>query len=271
MVQRTVYRAAMFDDGERDLGVAGFLVRPVVLSFEWQGWQSPEEKRANVAALHKVAREQGIERILEISTKSPDPLGAVLSPFNLRCWVESAMGLLETSFESLWNGSKLYEGKGPFGTGPFPELYQMAPWESLKDQRNSARVNGLPCGVEVEGRRYPVVAGYDYLYCLVAAPALTGPQWRALESCQGFTEITLAPEASLTCQAGTVALMLALHRRGLLSTALESFERFVTVVTAHEPTRYLPQTRLSGVAHHLDSVVGKAKGAESQPDLFSFS
>lgn len=211
------------------------LVAEKPISFVWQGWQTPEEKRANVAALHEEAARLGIAPVLDISTKSLCPLGRRLSPFNLRCSLDLEGQQIQTSFESLWNGSKIFENGGPF-----PALYALPPWESLKDPRNSSRVNGRILGVRVEGETYPQRAGYDFLYISTAASEMTEADWEELSTFQGFTEITLNPAHSRTCQANSAALMAELKRRGLLGDALESFARFQECVTTYDPQRYAP-------------------------------
>lgn len=227
-------------------GEAGKLVEEITVEFPWQGWQTPEQKRANVETLHAGAKALGVTPVLEISTKSPQSLGQRLSPFNLRCGVTVNGRMLETSFESLWNGSKVFE-KG----GPFPELFELAPWESLKDPRNSRRVNGKILGVHLEEKKYPHLAGYDFLYISAAHPVLTEKDWQTLFNFGGFTEVTLNPDHADTCQAGSVALMVELKRRGLLERVLESFEMFEDLVTCQAPARYAPPAPQKGAQMDL--------------------
>ncbi|QDH14868.1 DarT1-associated NADAR antitoxin family protein [Oecophyllibacter saccharovorans] len=211
------------------------LVEEVTITFPWQGWQTPAEKRANVRVLHEKAQALGISRVLDISTKSLHPLGQRLSPFNLSCEVQTPQGNIRTSYESLWNGSKVLE-KG----GPFPELFHLPPWESLKDPRHWRRVNGPLIGARLEGKTYEPLSGYDFLYISAAFPILTPQDWMQLSTYNGFTEVTLNPEHSPTCQAGSVALMVALKQRGVLEQALESYEVFKATVTQLDTARYAP-------------------------------
>jgi hypothetical protein len=51
--------------------------------FEWHPGFSKSQAQKSIASLHCAAAEAGIAPVLEISSKSPDPLGVSLSAFNL--------------------------------------------------------------------------------------------------------------------------------------------------------------------------------------------
>jgi hypothetical protein len=64
-------------------GQPGLLVSKVDIAFPWNPGLAPIQKKRNVVALHKAAREQNLFPLLEVSTKSDDDLGQKLSAFNL--------------------------------------------------------------------------------------------------------------------------------------------------------------------------------------------
>ena len=69
------------------------------------------QKRRNIEALQQGFLEEHPDaRILEISTKSPQPLGVALSPFNLQVHHEGETFHVESAFQS----SKRFEDSGPY-------------------------------------------------------------------------------------------------------------------------------------------------------------
>ncbi|WP_048965387.1 DarT1-associated NADAR antitoxin family protein, partial [Escherichia coli] len=54
------------------------------VDFPWAPGMSKTQKQKSIRALHAAANEQGVNSLLEISSKSEDELGVKLSAFNLR-------------------------------------------------------------------------------------------------------------------------------------------------------------------------------------------
>ena len=95
--------------------------------FEWHGGFAVSQKQKNVVALHEAIHLAEPEaKILEISSKSLQPLGVSLSAFNLKFQHGDAM----CSVESVFQASKVFDG----GIGPFPELYS----HDSREVRNSS-------------------------------------------------------------------------------------------------------------------------------------
>ena len=84
--------------------------------FKWNPGFAFSQKQKNVVALHDaIHRIDPAAKVLEISSKSLQPLGVSLSAFNLKF----PFGGAACSVESVFQASKVFEG----GVGPFPELY----------------------------------------------------------------------------------------------------------------------------------------------------
>jgi hypothetical protein len=178
------------------------------------------QKKKNVAALHASAARRGLSPLLEISSKSESEIGTQLSAFALRTRANGR----ETSVESAFQGSKVFE-KG----GPFQDLYSADSREAKKDARlrDSGR---LKCFM-FENEEYPLsptTAFYDWLYINAL---YRHAEWRKyLQSFSGFTDIEFNPERSLNCQARSCAIFVALEGRDIIDDALQSFGSFKDIL-----------------------------------------
>lgn len=197
-----------------DLGTS--FVREVSVTFVWSPGMAPSQKKKNVAALHKSAALRGIEPVLEISSKSDNPIGRALSSFFLKTRVFGK----EISVECAFQGSKVFE----LG-GPYTDLYEVEPRAAKQDPR--LRESGKLIGFMFEGEAYPLTpttAFYDWLYLNALYPR--SDYRNAIANFAGFTDIEFNPQRSLNCQARTCALIVALEQREVVDLAIESFGRF---------------------------------------------
>lgn len=198
------------------------LVDEIPIEFTWHPGFAVSQKKKNVAALHEAAALAGLSPLLEVSSKSDRELGQSLSAFNLRIEVEGR----ETSVESAFQGSKVFEQGGPF-----KELLFAGSREAKRDPR--LRNSGRLIGFRFEGREIPLTpdtAFYDWLY--VSALRRQPESIAQLKRYAGFTDIEFNPKRSLNCQARTCALVVALKERKLLPAGLLSFESFRNLLLA---------------------------------------
>lgn len=218
MAQRPIYLPST--DGP-------FLVQTRLVEFQWHAGLAVSQKQKSIAALHVAACAlDGIERLLEISSKSPEPLGVALSAFNLSFTTRKQARRL--SVECAFQGSKVFE-RG----GPYLELLEMPSREAKKDPR--LQQSGRLLGFSFFGENWPLepqTAFYDWLYlnALHKQPELAGQ----LLDYSAFTDIEFNPERSLNCQAYSVALYVALHRRRQLEHALSSRQAFLELLAGCE-------------------------------------
>ena len=156
------------------------------VEFQWFPGLSLSQKRKSVESLHANAKEHlGIERVLEVSTKSPQ--------------------------RGAYQGSKVFE-KG----GPFPDLFGMSPRDARKDRRLVE--HGALRGFRFCGQDWgltPGTAFYDWLYI----NALNKKRDLAIKALDfdAFTDIEFNPERQRSCQARSIALFVSLHRRGKIA------------------------------------------------------
>ncbi len=190
--------------------------------FEWHGGFAMSQKQKNVVALHEAIHLAEPEaNILEISSKSLQPLGVSLSAFNLKFQHGDAM----CSVESVFQASKVFDG----GIGPFPELYSHDSREVRNFVKEHAQWHSL-LAFELDGVRWglePRTAFYDWLYirALMANPELA----EGVREFNAFTDIEFNPAKSINCQAAAAALYVSLCRNGKLEEAMSSREAFLSL------------------------------------------
>lgn len=177
---------------------------------------APSQKKKNIVALHEAAAKRGLGPLLEISSKSEREAGQKLSAFSLKLKVNGK----ETTVESAFQGSKVFE-RG----GPFCDLFSVNSREAKRDLR--IKDSGRLIGFRFEGKDYPLspsTAFYDWLYVNALFPHR---EWlKRLEQCAGFTDIEFNPKRSVNCQARSCATFVALQKRMLLDEAIASFDAF---------------------------------------------
>lgn len=212
------------------------LVREIFLRLTWNPGFAVVQKEKNIEALHESARVEGYKKVLEVSTKSINKRGRHLSAFHLKV---KSRRLGEIALESAFQGSKVFEGGGPF-----IDICQMEPRDAKRDSR--LKESGQLVAFEFEGSRWPLepkTAFYDWLYTGSIYPHR---EWATkLYGYDGFSDIEFNPFRSVNCQARSIALFLSLMKRRELDEAVESPENFIRVLRNSE---YSPQLRNEQVA-----------------------
>ena len=202
------------------------LVTAIPVEFVWHPGMSKSQKQRSIRSLHEAAAQtKGIRRILEISGKSEDETGVLLSAFNLRVQL---IDDVIASVEALFQGSKVFSNGGPF-----TDIYLKDSREAKKDER--VRASGQLIGFRCDNRDwplYPQTVFYDWLYvsALRQNPILAA---KILEY-DGFSDIEFNPQKSINCQAASAALYKALVVRGLFDAAMSSPEEFIRIHANHK-------------------------------------
>ncbi|BDY11977.1 hypothetical protein HCR_02890 [Hydrogenimonas cancrithermarum] len=204
-------------------------VKVVDVEFEWFAGMNVKRKRLCIASLHEAAAQlYGVPngRILEISSKSENHLGAAMSAFNLS--VDAGNGA-SVSVESIFQGSKVFE-RG----GPYTEIYGMSARQAKKYEKLYDSGNLLY--FLRKGERWdlePRTAFYDWVYlnALVRNPKLA----EAVMAYEAFTDIEFNPKKSINCQAASAALFVSLVSLGVIVEALSGKESFLEMTRGHAP------------------------------------
>lgn len=207
-----------------------FLVRVEQVSFEWYAGMSKAQRQKSVRSLHTAASEaRSGSKLLEVSSLSETELGVRLSAFNL-CLNPERRGAA-IPVECLFQSGKVFE----FG-GPYTDLLHVPPLEAKRDPR--LQESGRLVKFTSAGQDWalePPTAFYDWIYLntLHRNPVLA----EEVMNWNGFTDIVFNPIKSVNCQAGAVALYVALRHRGILEDALSSRESYLNLVSAAEGVR----------------------------------
>jgi hypothetical protein len=197
---------------------AASFVHEKPVEFRWHAGLAVSQKQKSIAELHAAAKATlSIERILEISSKSPDALGVALSAFNLKLNYGERQISVEVAFQS----SKVF-----LDGGPYLDLLDATPRDAKADPRlkQSGRLRTFRFQ-GVDWPLQPATVFYDWLYLTALAqnPQLAEP----LADYQAFTDIEFNPEKSINCQARSAALYVGLRREGLFYEALSSTEAYL--------------------------------------------
>lgn len=197
-------------------------VEEIPVEFTWYPGFAKSQAQKSLQALHSAAKELGISSILEISSRSTDPLGISLSAFNLKVTPKNGPGM---SVECAFQGSKVFQ----YG-GPYHDLYKVSSIEAKKDPR--IRNSGDLVAFNFLGETFPitpVTAFYDWLYmnALSQNPKIS----KELLKFEVFSDIAFNPQKSLNCQARAAALFVALDMCGEIEEALRDRKHFISLLT----------------------------------------
>lgn len=211
------------------------------VSFEWFPGMAKSQAQKSIMSLHENAKKQiAVSKVLEISSKSLDPLGVALSAFNLM--IRTPKGD-EYSLECAYQSAKVFEHGGPF-----KDLRHMRSIDAKRDPRLLQHGRLIKFSIYgMDWDLHPRTAFYDWLYinALHKHPDLA----EQVLSYRAFSDIAFNPERSINCQAYAAALYVSLHDRGLLTRdVLREKETYLAVINtglvsnAHENTAI--QTRI---------------------------
>lgn len=190
--------------------------------FQFYSGFSLQQKQRCIRSLHEAyLKDHPDQRLLEISSKSENPLGISLSAFHLMYPLKDGSAVpVETAFQS----SKTFEGGGPY-----LDLLAAAPRDAKRDER--LKTSGPLTAFTFEGDVFPTEPKtffYHWLYlnALRANPDLACQ----LIQYDAFTDIEFNPQRSLNCQAEAAAIYVSLYRKGLLDKALQDKDWFLHII-----------------------------------------
>jgi hypothetical protein len=133
---------------------------------------------------------------------------------------------LHIPLECAYQGGKIFENGGPFR-----DIYSLSSLSAKRDPR--LKNSGALIAFSFDDKRFsltPKSAFYDWLYLQALYKAENLLDY--LEIFAGFTDIEFNPRVSVNCQARSCARIVALQKRGLLSDAYHSVERYLAIVTS---------------------------------------
>jgi len=169
--------------------------REVTVEFVYNAGFAVCQKRKNIEAIHNVFLQQfPHSEILEISSKSLQPLGVSLSAFSLMKQIPSLGHAVPV--ESAYHGAKKF-AQG----GPYTDLYHVLPREAKRDAR--LNTSGPMCAFRFEGVDYPLEpkhAFYNWLY--IQALRENRALAEQVLAYDAFTDIEFSPKHLSTVRPG---------------------------------------------------------------------
>lgn len=205
------------------------LVKIINIEFEWFPGFSISQKQKSIQSLHEAASDKGYNT-LEISSKSPDELGVVLSAFNLPIYLKSIGKNI--SVESAFQGSKVFENGQQYS-----DLYDKSSLEAKKDIRikTSGRLKKFSFEKN-DWELQPTTAFYDWLYINALYQKENSIREKILKY-SAFSDIEFNPKKSLNCQAYSAALFVSLYKNGFFNNTLPSKEKFLEYLNEYKKTK----------------------------------
>lgn len=176
-----------------------------LVEFEWVSGLNLKRKQMNITKLHdKVHSAFPDIKVLEISSKSMQNVGAELSALNLKMYLPSVGKMV--SVENIYQGSKVYSD-----CEDLTDLYTVEPIKAKKDPRIASRkcpdyyfLNGKKYNIDNHGSFYNAI----YLQALDQNKSLAN----SLLQYDAFTDIEFNPKKSNCCQAKAAAIYVGQHK-----------------------------------------------------------
>ena len=219
------------------LGPDGMVVAHSI-EFTWISGMSKSQKQKSIRSLHEAAKNKKslkIETILEISSKSENPVGVALSAFNLLYKTPEG---ISAPVEVIFQGSKVFKAGGPY-----TDIYNKTPIEAKRDERlkRPETLRNFQYGND-RWKLEPRTVFYDWLY--LSALQENSDLANELLKYDGFSDIEFNPKKSLNCQAAAAALHKVLVQEKLIDSAFSSLERFIEIHKVHKPESKPMQTTI---------------------------
>ena len=198
-------------------------VERVYIEFQFYKGFSLKQKHLSINSLHDAFKiDYPEQKILEVSSKSENPLGLKISAFNLNFFHKGSGKTF--SVESAFQGSKVFENGGPY-----VDLLEKSSHDAKKDARiqNSGSLIGF-IFFDEDFQLEPETYFYDWLY--INALNLNPDLAEEILQYDAFTDIEFNPRKSLNCQAAAAAIFVGLSRANLLNSALLNKDNFREIV-----------------------------------------
>ncbi|MDR2033814.1 MAG: hypothetical protein LBP89_04200 [Helicobacteraceae bacterium] len=177
------------------------------------------QKRKTIDSFHEAIKKQDANlKILEISSKSANPIGVALSAFRLR--YDNGDG--SYAVENIYQSSKVFENGGRF-----TDLLYCSPSEAKRDERlkTSGKITCFELNNEI-WELEPKSMFYDYIYLKALYQSQNRELQEAIFKYGAFTDIEFNSTKSINCQARSAAIFISLSLQGLLDKALKNGDSF---------------------------------------------
>ncbi|MCY4122686.1 MAG: SLOG family protein [Acidobacteria bacterium] len=196
-------------------------------------WFTPLDRPPFVTEHHDPAGAPAGLRVLEISSRSDEPLGRSLSAMRLGAAdTDDKHGL---PVESIYQAAKCYGDRGP-DEQPLPNGFD------AKRRDRERRTVGALAGFEHNGTFWPAASGsafYDRLWIKAAGAAAAEHPTRDLHGYAAFSDQFHRPGQSVACQARAAAMLVGLDRAGQRDTVFD-VDKWATTLDLPPHARPVP-------------------------------
>ena len=184
-----------------------------IVTFTYVKGMAFSQKCKNVLSFHSSIQEQfPTRRLLEVSTKSYNPLGVALSAFNLM--------LDDRPVECIFHSCKVFEDGSCF---EFLKDYTPRAAKRFMRENVSSPLKGYRFeGVEIPLETKSLFYDFIYIRALMQHPELSD----GLRDYDIFTDIEFNEKKGLNCQARSCAIFSYMLRTGTVDKYMESMESF---------------------------------------------
>lgn len=191
----------------------------VEVEFEYFTGFAVSQKQKSINSMHtNILRIDASLKVLEVSTKSTNPVGVALSAFNLK-FLNEVSGK-EYPIENIFQSSKIFT-RG----GPFRDLLNVQPKDAERDDRlkSSGSLVGFNYN-ETIWEKDPKTMFYDWIY--IKSLYRNDILAKKILNFNAFTDIEFNQDKSINCQARSAAIFVSLAKLGKLEDVLSNKEEF---------------------------------------------
>ena len=207
------------------------IYKEIVVEFAYFTGFAISQKQKSISSMHVTIENLGINlQVLEVSTKSSNPIGVALSAFNLQFLNE--INGKEYPLENIFQSSKVFENGGPYR-----DLLDVHPKDAKRDERLKNSGN-LIC-FDYNGTKWelePKTMFYDWIY--IRSLCRNEMLSKKILEYNAFTDIEFNQEKSINCQARAAAIFVSLSVNGLLPDILDDLSRFKEIYFKDKPKYY---------------------------------
>ena len=198
------------------------IFRELEVDFKYYTGFAISQKQKSISTMHESIKSiDNSLQVLEVSTKSTNPIGVALSAFNLKFLDENTGN--EYPLENIFQSSKVFD-RG----GPYRDLLNVHPKDAKRDER--LRTSGNLVCFDYNNSVWelePKTLFYDWIYmrALYRNERLS----KEILDYNAFTDIEFNHEKSINCQARSAAIFVSLSKNGKLHEMLNNKEEFKNI------------------------------------------
>lgn len=195
------------------------IFKELEVEFKYYTGFAISQKQKSIKSMHEsIGKIDKSLRVLEVSTKSTNPIGVALSAFNLK-FLDESTGK-EYPLENIFQSSKVFE-RG----GPYRDLLDVSPKDAKRDERLKSSGNLVSFNFNnIIWEREPKTMFYDWIY-VNSLYRNKNLSMKVLEY-DAFTDIEFNHEKSFNCQARSAAIFVSLSKLGRLEEIIKAKEEF---------------------------------------------